>query len=80
MITLNIYEAHYLTWTAGPNIITKGENSISRSYFYDSLSGPCQITAQETFSKDVVCIDVLSSRRFLCAPLIRYYSSSKYIR
>jgi hypothetical protein len=38
------------TWTAGHNLIIKGENStVFRSYFYDSLSGRLQKTTKEAF-------------------------------
>jgi hypothetical protein len=40
MIILNIFEAHCLTMTAGPNLTTIKEKTQSKSYFYDSLSEP----------------------------------------
>jgi hypothetical protein len=49
MIIFKIYEAHYLTLTAGPNLTTNKEKTQSKSYFYDRLSGPLQKIAQETF-------------------------------
>jgi hypothetical protein len=42
MIILKIYEAHYLTLTAGPDLTTIKKKTQSKSYFYDSLSGPLQ--------------------------------------
>jgi hypothetical protein len=72
MIVLKIYEAHYLTLTAGPNLTTGTikEKTQSKSYFYDSLSGPLQKIAQETFCYGDVLLqetfrygDVLLRRR-----------------
>jgi hypothetical protein len=60
MIILKIYEAHYLNLTAGPNLTTIEEKTQSKSYFYDSLSGPLQKTAEETFC----CGDVLLQETF----------------
>jgi hypothetical protein len=45
MIILNIFEAQYLTLTAGPNLTTIEEKTQSKVYFYDSLSGPLYKTA-----------------------------------
>jgi hypothetical protein len=68
-LLFKIYEAHYLTLTAGPNQTAK-EKTQSGSY-YSSVYQDYYKTVQETFcGGDVLYGVVLSRRRFVCAPYI----------